>query len=401
MDLSFRQCQATLTVTDAAGKPLANAPISVEMTRHKFLFGCNAYALGSAGDPALEQEYRKRFCDLLNYATLPFYWGSYEPQLGQTRQEIVAENARWCQSHWLHTKGHPLVWHEIAPKWAMDMPPEEVERLQWERITREVSGFAGLIDRWDVINETAVMPRHQPETNPITKLCNRLGRIPLIKKVFDLARAANPSATLVLNDFNTGEEFQTIIDECLGAGVDFDVIGIQSHMHRGYWGRDQVTEVCQKFSRFCKPLHFTEATLVSGALKTDDDWHGPHPGWDSTPEGEARQAEEAADFYSVLFGHPAVEALTWWDFSDAHAWQGAPAGLLHKDMSPKPAYDALMKLIRKEWWTGPLKKKTDPAGKVQFTGFLGDYYVRAGGKEAIFRVDNPGEAVIAMELAKL
>ena len=45
--------------------------------RAELLLGCNAYALGQCPGPAAEQAYRDRFSALLNYATLPFYWGRY------------------------------------------------------------------------------------------------------------------------------------------------------------------------------------------------------------------------------------------------------------------------------------------------------------------------------------
>jgi hypothetical protein len=77
--------------------------------------------------------------------------------------------------------------------------------------------------------------------------------------------------------------------------------------------------------------------------------------------------------YTVLFSHPAVEAITWWDFMDG-GWQKAPAGLLRADLSPKPAYQRLMKLVRDQWWTR-LSLKTDREGKCTFEGFLGDYDV--------------------------
>lgn len=101
----------------------------------------------------------------------------------------------------------------------------------------------------------------------------------------------------------------------------------------------------------------------------------------SSPEGEQRQAELVERFYTVLFSHPAVEAITWWDFSDQGAWQGAPAGLLREDMSPKPAYEALRKLIRGKWWTHA-EANLDSRGEARFRGFYGDYRLRieAGGR---------------------
>ena len=94
----------------------------------------------------------------------------------------------------------------------------------------------------------------------------------------------------------------------------------------------------------------------------------------STPGGEAEQAREAVRFYTMLFSHPAVQAITWWDPSDQHAWQAAPAGLIRKDMTPKPAYNRLLKLIHQTWWTQE-SLSSDEKGRCGFWGFLGDYEV--------------------------
>ena len=120
------------------------------------------------------------------------------------------------------------------------------------------------------------------------------------------------------------------------------------------------------------PLHFTETTVVSGKRQRGKPWQ-------TNPEGEATQARETVRFYETLFSHPSVEAITWWDFSDNGAWQGAPAGFVRKDMSPKPVYNALMKKIKGDWWT-KTTIKTDKKGRAAIRGFLGDYKVSAKGK---------------------
>jgi len=149
-----------------------------------------------------------------------------------------------------------------------------------------------------------------------------------------------------------------------------------------------------------KPLHFTETTILSGERKKQIRWHGPpYKDWPTTPEGEKRQAEQVAEFYTVLFSHPAVEAITWWDFSD-RAWLGAPAGLVRKDMSPKPAYDRPMKLIKGKWWTAEQQLRTDSAGRVNFRGFLGDYEVESADAVGAFTVAKPPTAQAAVRLSK-
>ncbi len=76
--------------------------------------------------------------------------------------------------------------------------------------------------------------------------------------------------------------------------------------------------------------------------------------WPSTPEGEERQARETLQHYETLFAHPLVEGITWWDLQDGN-WLNAPAGLIRKDGSTKPAYDELLKRIKGEWWLPPPK----------------------------------------------
>jgi GH35 family endo-1,4-beta-xylanase len=155
----------------------------------------------------------------------------------------------------------------------------------------------------------------------------------------------------------------------------YDVIGIQSHMHGGVWPVRKTWEVCERFKRFGVPLHFTEVTILSGEpgweltkKRTDFDW-------ESTPKGLQRQAEQAEQFYTLLFSHPAVEAITWWDLSDQHAWQRAPAGWLDDEMRPKPVFKTMRELIKQRWWTR-LDRRTDERGKVTFRGYRGTYEVK-------------------------
>ena len=393
----YRTAEVTLTLTDADGRPLAGKAVSVRMVRHRFLFGCNAFKLDASDDSKAQRDYRERFAGLLNFATLPFYWGRYESQPGRTDAPRVEAMARWCRDNGIRTKGHPLCWHQVCPRWAMDMDPNEVRKLQAARITREVKGFAGLIDTWDVVNEAVVMPNFNRDTNPISRLCRRLGQAELIKETFAAARSANPKATLLLNDYDTSPKYERLIEECLKAGATIDVIGIQSHMHGGYRGAAWAWQTCERFARFSKPLNWTETTIQSGRMRTDMRWSGrPFDDWPTTPEGEARQAREVEEFYTVLFSHPAVQAVTWWDFSDDRAWLGAPAGLVRKDMTPKPAYEALLKLVKGKWWTAPLELTSDSAGQVRFHGYLGDYAAKCGQAKAAFSLDKPGTAAVTL-----
>jgi len=394
-----RQADAVVTVVDAAGKPVPGAKLSVEQTRHAFLFGCNLYRWGRLPDEKLEAAYRRQFAELLNYATLAFYWPSYERAEGEPNHEYTQRAAQWCREHGITTKGHPLAWNYSDPAWLPD-DPQQIRRLQMARIDDCVSRFAGLIDRWDVVNEPTHFdrPSFVQRAPKHTAMWQKVGQMEFTRECFVHARKAGPEATLLINDYRTDPPYERVVEQLVDEDGRrmYDVIGIQSHMHGGTWTNRKIWDVCERFSRFGVPLHFTETTILSG----ERGWERPRP-WVSTPEGEAYQAREAVRFYTMLFSHPAVEAITWWDFSDNGAWQGAPAGFLRSDMTPKPMYDELKKLIKGMWWT-TTAVETDRTGKAGFRGFMGDYRitVAAGGKKTAreFTLTNDGENVWTVKL---
>ena len=392
-----RKGDAVLKLAGPDGEPLQNGlTVKIEQKRHKFLFGCNIFKLGRCRTPEDNTAYEKRFAELLNFATLPFYWWNYERKRGNPDDDRTDQIVRWCKAHNVKTKGHPLAWNYVDPRW-LPKEPTEAMQLQLKRIGRCVRRFKDDIDIWDVVNEATHYDRDQIKKQApiLTEAIRKMGIGAYVRKAFKAARQANPKATLLINDYRTGPDYANkVISELLDENDRplYDVIGIQSHMHGGGWPVRKAWEVCERFAKFGKPLHFTETTLVSGVQgwelrkkRKDPDFR-----WISTPEGEKRQAEQVAEFYRVLFSHPAVEAITWWDFTDQNAWQQAPAGLVRENMTPKPAYEELERLIKGQWWT-QAQTTTDAGGTARFRGFLGEYEIstQVDGKKltGTFRLD--------------
>ena len=277
------------------------------------------------------------------------------------------------------------MWHTLAPQWLSG----DVEIQLRNRIRRDVADFADLIDTWDAINEVVIMPVSTAEVNAITELAKVKGRVPMIQLAFDEARAANPSATLLLNDFDLSERFERLIEETLEAAVQIDALGLQTHMHQGYWGEEKMLTMVDRFARFGLPLHLTESTLVSGHLMPPEivdlnDY--VVDSWPSTDEGEARQADKLVRHYRSLVSHPVVEAITYWGITDTGAWLGAPVGLVRADGTPKPSYDALHSLINGEWWLPPTTMRTDADGRLKVAGLYGNYRATAHGLRNQFTI---------------
>jgi GH35 family endo-1,4-beta-xylanase len=299
-------------------------------------------------------------------------------------------------------KGHPLAWHPESADWLLGLSNAESIEAKKARILLEVPYFKGVIDAWDVINEVVIMPIFDKYDNGITRISRELGRIGIIRMVFDEARAANPGTTLLLNDFDMSAAYECLIEGCLEAGIRIDALGLQSHMHQGYWGEEKTLATLERFARYGLPIHFTESTLLSGHLMPPEivdlnDYQVPE--WPSTPEGEARQADEIVRHYRTLLSHPAVEAITYWGISDAGAWLGAPVGFVRADATPKPSYDALRGLVKGEWWLAPTTMTTDDAGRVTVSGFLGEYEVSTAADSAIFELASPGTAIVEARLS--
>ncbi|WP_061964996.1 endo-1,4-beta-xylanase [Demequina aurantiaca] len=406
--LDHRRGRTTVTVVDGSGTLIPHTDILLEQVRHAFGFGnigfdlidfANEHATTTddavAGSSVTTSDdnnaaFAQEWLSLFNMATLPFYWARFEPTPGHPDTARLLAAARWFKSHDVSVKGHPLLWHTLAPRWLMDVTETQAESAMRARIKREVEEFAGVIDHWDAINESVILPRFTAETNAVTRLAQSQGRVETVRLAFDTARAANPQARLVLNDFDLSPEYEHVISECLDAGIQIDAIGLQTHMHQGYRGEDEIWEILERFARFGLPLQMTETSLVSGDLMpahiVDLNDFAPAD-WPSTAQGEARQAAEITRHYRNLFAHPSVESVTYWGLSDATAWLGAPSGLLRTNGSRKPAFDAIHDLIKSEWWHPAGVQRTDEAGRLRVQGFAGTYRMSHRGVSADFAVE--------------
>lgn len=368
----IRKGDALISVIDDKGNPVRDARVYYEQESHDFLFGSSLSPLGQpAGGPnAVNQKWAEAYVALFNYGTLPFNWDSYEPRQGQTAEQLLRAMADWARKRGIATKGQPLVSANYMPPW---VPPSvnDMQIAQEKRVKSVVGAFCGLVDYWDAVVDPTMAPL---ANNPIGSWMSSRSPAVACTDVLNWARSACPKATLIINDFRTDQDFRELLQGIIRQKGKFDAIGIEAHMHRGNWPLYQMWDICDRFKDFNVPVHITEVAILSGDPLTGIGGTKQTKEWPSTPEGELAQAEYVEKFYTLLFSHPSVEAISWWDFSDLDAWQGAPAGLLRKDMTKKPAYERLYNLIRKTWWSFG-DAYTNMEGKASFRGYYGNYKV--------------------------
>ncbi len=372
---------ATLRFVDAAGHPVTGVKVDVEQIRHQFLFGANLFMLGGFPTEAENRDYERTFLGLFNYGTAAFYWKTLEPKPGEPRFAVSSQPVfrrpppdvavEFARRSGIVLKGHPLVWDSPQwqhPDWA-PQDPAAVDRLLRKRIEQIAERYRGSIAVWDVVNEVFNRKYHMHIPMPQDFVYRAFETAAKVFPV-DTKLTLNEAASVWTDFQDETSPFYLLIENLLLRGAAVNTIGMQMHIFsEDVWRRNlngtamkplDVLRVLDRYGDFHLPIHITEITV---------------PALPDTAAGEAAQAEVVRNLYRLWFSHPAVEAITWWNLVDNTAVPGENrwlGGLVHRDFSPKPAYEVLRKLIQEDWRTR-LKGDTGAKATMRLQGFYGRY----------------------------
>jgi GH35 family endo-1,4-beta-xylanase len=384
---------AKLRFVTRSGEPVTGQEVLVSQKSQDFLFGNLIFDL-VWGDPPYQPDlFKQRFLELFNLAIFPFYWPFYEKLPGQPEWQPMLPVLEWCRANGVTPKGHPLVWPYSAgiPKWLYEMPAETVESLIRARVTNLVQGFADAIPIWDVTNEGVNHISWAEATHPDFR--ERYHEVDLWRGIevsgafkreipiseaadwvgdsFCWAFAANPKATLIVNDYNqeydphVRQRFYDLVVELKNRDIPVSGLGLQVHPINHWLWPHEIWDTLEMYAELEIPIHITELH---------------QPSWKQEIEGGFKEGmwspQAQADFleqmYRLCFGHPSVVSINYWGFSDRKSWIES-GGLIDAEYRPKPVFNMLKKLIKGEWMTQPFKAQTDQNGEINFEGFLGKY----------------------------
>jgi len=341
---NVRQQAITVRVLDADGGPVAGADVEIVQTAHDFLFGCNLFAFGRWDDKAREAAYEKRFRRLFNFAAIPFFWSGLEGRDGRLDYRATDRLIEWCEKNGLRTRLYPLLWAETIPQRVEKMSPDDARRAVEAYVRATTERYRDRIDWWDVLVA--------PESD------GTFGSMRLDPAdPFHWAAEARPRGTLALDD-SQADRLVALAGKLRQAGAPIGAVGIEAHQHDGAWPVDLVRRTLDSAARAGLPVHVSATTILGG------------------PREEAEQAEAVRRFYTAAFAHPKVVSISWWDLSDRFAWKNAPGGLLRADLSPKPAYGVLDRLINHLWRTDAAGRTGDD-GRATVRAFFGTYRITA------------------------
>ena len=362
-----RKSGAIIDIVSRSGAKVMGANVTVKQTSSDFLFGC-AFPLWSEPPKSLGEagwsDWNNYFTRVFNYATTEnsFKWGPMEPVEGQVHWESTDFIVKWCRDHNIKLKGHNLVWATEdgtgTPGWVYKYPPSKVEELFKKRIAEVMGRYKSDIRIWDVVNEPVHL--HNLE---------KAWRADYVAESFKLARAADPTATLILNDFSSfvgaNQWIVPLAKNLVKKGVPIDVLAEQAHDPPYWYTPKDILGVLDEMAETGLRIHLTELTYPSDNQKITGFVQGK---WD-----EQKQGEFYRYFMTLAFSHPSVDAVTVWNLWDGCTWL-KHGGIIREDWTPKPAYAALDDLINNKWKTR-FESRTDSNGQVRFHGFHGDYEV--------------------------
>lgn len=375
----YRKGNALIKITDKKGNPIEGVRVTIRQQTHDFLFGCNLFVLHQLETPELNKKYENAFVNLFNFATLPFYWRDLEPQEGIPRFGEDSPRiwrrpppdllVKWCETHNIIAKGHALMYNRniFMPDWTEQNDPELFMKQAKTHVEGIANRYKDNIAVWDVVNEE----RYR------TKNLNTGHKVPddYLIRCFKVANSLFPdNVKLLYNDdtqsHDCPEEYRRYVNTVLESGSRIDGMGIQFHLfdlesrdkfiEGNLYSPLQLINAYDQFARTGLPLYITEITV---------------PG--SGENGDKIQAEIVKNLYRLWFSIPNMGGITWWNLGDGTAYgdeDKALAGLLDKNMDPKPAYNVLDSLINNEWKTC-LTAKSDETGVIKFRGFWGSYRI--------------------------
>ena len=390
-----RKSTAWLRFFDENGAPVKGLTVEIAQTTQDFLFGNLIFDLVWHDPPYRPDLFKQRFLELFNFAIFPLYWPSYERAPGRPAWERMLPVLDWCRANGVTAKGHPLVWPYSAgvPEWLYDVPAGEVEPLLKARVWNLVKGYAPFIPVWDVTNEAvnhiswdeATVPAFRSRYREVSlwrgiEVSSAFKReIPIpdaadwVEKAFRWAYAANPAATLIVNDYNqecepnVRQRFFDLVRELQRRDVPVSGLGLQMHPINHWLWPGEIWDTLDMYAELECPIHITELH---------------QPTWDQEIEGGFRsgrwtpeaQAEFLEQVYRQCYGHSSVVSINYWGLSYREIWIPG-GGLTDAEYRPKPAFEVLKKLIKSEWWTPRFTARTDDNGEIVFRGFCGQYEI--------------------------
>ena len=269
--------------------------------------------------------------------------GELHPQEGVWNFEKADKIADFCRQNGIKMRGHCLCWHSQFADWMFtdkkgkDVSKEVFYQRLRDHIHTVVNRYKDVVYCWDVVNEAMADDNGGPrwrrpgseEPSPYRqsrhfKLCGD----EFIAKAFQFAREADPTGTLIYNDYSCVDEgkrerIYNMVKKMKAAGVPIDGIGMQGHYNIYFPGEEQLEKAIVRFKEIVDHIHITELDLrmnneSGGQLMFSRGEARPQPAYMQT-----LQTDQYARLFKVFRRHAdVIDNVTFWNLGDRDSWLG-------------------------------------------------------------------------------
>lgn len=385
-----RKGQFVLRFKNKNGEQLDGVHVKIRQKKHEFKFGCSAFYLDQHENEEQRILYREKFKGIFNYAVVPLYWNTLEPEKGKprfskdssfiSRRPPIDTIMAYCKENGIRTKGHCLVYNSFQPSWISDNN-EILKRQIAVRIEKIAERYRDSIFDFDVINEMTgiyknAYPGNGERNMQITDEADHE------KWAFEFCRRYLPEANLYWNEGinqSFGRDYKgfrsfyyLMIEKMIREGVKINGLGMQYHAYA------EKESACEKLSEVCNPLRIIDVLERYGDFKLPIHISEVSiPSYSNEAVDEELQAELTERLFKLWFSSRYCDAVVWWNLCDNTAYKTENiyhSGLLRYDCTEKPVYKVLNNLINKEWNT---TFEENVSGPLRFSGFYGEYNIEA------------------------
>ena len=280
-------------------------------------------------------------------------WESVQPQRGEYSFDGADTVVEFAESNDQQVHGHTLVWHSQLPSWVENggFGPEELLEIMDDHISTTMGRYEGQIDTWDVANEVI-----DDDANWRDSVFHEQLGEDFVAESLHMARAADPSASLFINDYSIdginakSDVYYDLASDLVAQGAPLDGIGLQAHLIVGQVPGD----MRQNIERF--------ADLGLEVMITELDIRVPTP---ATEADLQRQAEDYREVFEICLDVSGCSGVTVWGVTDAYSWvpdhfEGEGSALpIDENYDPKPAYWAIHEALGGAGGGEPTDEPTD------------------------------------------
>ncbi|PID61218.1 MAG: hypothetical protein CSB44_07870 [Gammaproteobacteria bacterium] len=257
-------------------------------------------------------------------------WEAINPLPGRFEFADMDNLMSFARANGMAVRGHPLIWYRSLPDWVRETAAADREVIMREFIARVVGRYGDEVAYWDVVNE----PLADDGSMRSSVWFDAMGEN-YIDVAFRQAKALDPTATLVLNEFDIGfagpkfDGLLALLDRLLEREVPIDAVGLQMHLFSSFEQYDELAANMAAIADRGLDIHITELDVALVDGDTDD-----------------TQAAVYAGVVDKCLAQPRCTVLQTWGFTDRYSFRTRQDPLyFDRDYQAKPAYQALQNAL--------------------------------------------------------